>query len=315
MSGFKYFEHGGCPVCQGLRKDCRESERTGLVFCRETSVNPPNYIYRGEDSLGFGLWQESSSAEEFNQQIQEERDRKRREYLEAEARRKQQRVDGQLPAIERDKAYGKVVQRLKLNKRHLQALLERGLTPEQIERDGYRSVVAWQRVGKDLPQNLPGVLNNGCLNIHTNGIICPIKNENGLIVGFQARLDGNEDGRYRWLTSATKNNPDGATPHLDGELPLAIVEPDEFLEDSSSIWLTEGTMIKPHLCSHKLNVPVIGAAGGQFNKSPKIAKASVDYLSSKYGTKLLTFAIDAGDASNTSGVPERILSQIKFLKN
>jgi hypothetical protein len=310
MSGFTLFRRGECPVCNGAARGCRESNSTGLVFCRNISANPPNYLYRGEDSWGFGLWQLSSDADAFSEQAREERQRRRQEFLAAEERRRQEQISRQLPAVERHKWYSKLLERLTLASDDQQKLLSRGFTQEQIVIDGYKSVSSWQKVGKDFPANLPGLLPSNALNIAENGIVCPIRNENGLIIGCQVRLHESTDGRYRWLSSATKKNPDGPTPHLNGELPLGVFEPEQFAGDS--IWLTEGTAIKPSLTRYRLGVPVVGAASGRFNGSPEAAAAAVDYLTTKYQTKTLTFAVDAGDVLNFSGVPERWKQQFEF---
>ena len=310
MSGFTLFRRGECPICNGNTKGCRQSDTTDLIFCRDTSANPSGYLYRGEDSWGFGLWQLSSDADAFSQEAKEERQRRRQEFLVAEERRRQEQIARQLPAVERHKWYSKLLERLTLASDDQQKLLSRGFTQEQIVIDGYKSLSSWQKVGKDFPANLAGLLSNGALNVAQNGILCPIRNKDGLIVGCQVRLHESTDGRYRWLTSATKKNPDGPTPHLNGELPLGVFEPEQFAGDS--IWLTEGTAIKPSLTRYRLGVPVVGASSGRFNGSPEAAAAAVDYLTTKYQTKTLTFAVDAGDVLNSSGVPERWKQQFEF---
>lgn len=311
MSGFTFFKRGECPICNGLRNDCRKSNSTGLIFCRETSANPTGYIYHKNDSHGFGLWQASTDFDAFTQQSQEERERGRREYLAARERRKQQQIQGQLSATERDTHYRAILQQLRLTDSDRKHLLERGFTPEQIKQDGYRSIERWEYVGTNYPPNLPGLLSNGVINAFSSGILCPIRNENGLIVGCQVRLNKEVDnGRYRWLTSATKKKPSGATPHLNGELPIAVFESEEYKGDS--IWVAEGTAFKPSLLRYRLGVPVLGAASGRFNTSPKATKAAVEYLSNQYQSKVLTFAVDAGDVANRDGVPQRWLQQFEF---
>ncbi len=89
-----------------------------------------------------------------------------------------------------------------------------GFTSEQIVARGYRSVTQWQKVFGSFPTNLPGLLHHGSLNVGGSGILCPVRDQNGLIVALRLRLDNGEQGRYRWLTSATKKNPNGATPRL-----------------------------------------------------------------------------------------------------
>lgn len=311
MSEFTFFKRGECPICNGLRNDCRQSNTTGLIFCRETSTNPSGHIYRGNDSHGFGLWQPSTDFDAFTQQSQEERERRHREYLAAKERRKQQQIQAQLSATDRDTHYRAILQQLRLTDSDRKHLLERGFTPEQIQQDGYRSIGRWEDVGTNYPSNLPGILSNGVVNAFSSGIICPIHNEDGLIVGCQIRLSKEvENGRYRWLTSATKKSPNGATPHLNGELPIAVFEPEE-LKDNS-IWVAEGIGFKASLLRYRLGVPVLGAASGRFNTSPEATKAAVEYLSEKYQTKVLTFAVDAGDVANRDGVPYRWLQQFEF---
>lgn len=315
MSGFTLFKRGECPICSGASKGCRKSESTELVFCRDNSANPTGYLYRGEDTWGFGLWQFSEDAEAFTQQGAEERYQQRQKFLAAEERQRQrqQQIARQMPAVERHKWYTKLLECLSLSESDSQNLLDRGFTQEQIINDGYKSVGTWQKVGRDFPQNLqnlPGLLSNGALNVPKDGILCPIRNHQGLIVGFQARLSEAIDGRYRWLSSTTKANPNGASPHLDGELPIGVFEPEQFNGDS--IWLTEGTGFKPSLTRYRLDVPVVGAASGRFTVSPELSKSAVEYLSAKYKTKTLTFPVDAGDVANSCGVPERWREQFDF---
>ncbi len=46
-----------CPVCGNIhRKDCRKNLQTGLVHCRDELANPSDYVFRGLDSIGFGMW-------------------------------------------------------------------------------------------------------------------------------------------------------------------------------------------------------------------------------------------------------------------
>jgi hypothetical protein len=310
---------GQCPVCNGASKSCRQSANTGLIFCRDSNANPTNYIYRGQDVWGFSIWQSSEDAAAFNQQSQEERARLQREYQQLQEKRLQERLARELDASERDRYYQNILNQLELSPEDRQHLLNRGFTPEQIINDGYKSIKPWQPVTGKFPLKLAGLVFGNCINCHTDGILCPIKNQDGVIVGFQIRLTkvAEGEGRYRWLTSATKKNPNGSTPHLNAELPIGVFEPDNEPENNESrrIWLTEGTAIKPSLARHRLNAPVIGAASGRFDGSPKASTAAAEYLSTKYHTKLLTFAIDAGDVLNRSGVPQRWLEQFKFFSS
>ena len=312
-SGFTLFKRGQCPICRGTSKGCRESNTTGLIFCRDSGANPTAYLYRGEDVHGFGLWQSTADADAFTSQSTESRERQRREFLESQQQQLREQIARQMPEVERNRWYQQLLDQLVLTDADLEKLLARGFTREQIITDGYKSITAWQKIGKRFPLNLPGILTNGVLNLSGDGILCPIRNLDGLIIGCQVRLHDGTQGRYRWLTSATKKNPKGATSHLNGELPVGVFEPNDFL--GSSIWVTEGTSIKPSLARYRLGVPVVGAASGRFDSSRETVKASIEYLAIKYRTNILTFAIDAGDVVNRSGVPERWQQQFEFFSS
>ncbi|ROI07063.1 hypothetical protein ED562_08270 [Microcystis aeruginosa FACHB-524] len=64
-----------CPICNGARRDCRQSLLTNLIHCRDMDANPPDYVHRGIDSNGFNMWAFKPDADNWN-------DEKRREYRE-----------------------------------------------------------------------------------------------------------------------------------------------------------------------------------------------------------------------------------------
>jgi len=82
---WKRLNHRDCPVCGGIRNDCRQSELTQLVHCRYVEANPPDYIFRGTDILGFGLWGSKEGVEHWN----EEKNRQWKEEQERIKQRKQ----------------------------------------------------------------------------------------------------------------------------------------------------------------------------------------------------------------------------------
>lgn len=311
MKGFTLFRRNECPVCAGSKKDCRQSNESGMVFCRESSANPSGFIFRGQDKWGFGLWQPSEAAEAFAQQSKEQWQHEQEQRRIENERLRQQQIASQLPAVERDKFYRKLLTQLPIKQTELCDLESRGFSSEQIKADGYRSVSQWERLSGSFPSNLPGVLANGNLNCQP-GCIFPIPDVNGLIVALAIRLTDGSNGRYRWLTSATKRNPNGATPHLNGELPLAVFEPSELQADA--IWLTEGCGIKPSLTRYRLGVPVVGASSGLFSGSPNTCKITLQRLAAKYKTQQLVIAPDAGDIQNNH-VYQRWAGEFEFLKS
>ncbi|MBD1929969.1 hypothetical protein H6F74_27630, partial [Trichocoleus sp. FACHB-90] len=85
---------GNCPVCNGIRKDCRQSKSTGLVHCLNSVANPSNYLFRGTDKLGFGMWAQKAEVEAASQQQREEWrqqcEREKQRWLDAERAQRSQ---------------------------------------------------------------------------------------------------------------------------------------------------------------------------------------------------------------------------------
>ncbi len=80
----------------------------------------------------------------------------------------------------------------------------------------------WQKLKVALNDRLPGVkLGGQSLFVSGDGILCPIKNEKGLYIGWQVRLENPSNGnKYLWLAGERKraNRP---TSHLRyRELPI-----------------------------------------------------------------------------------------------
>ncbi len=312
MRSFTLFKRGECPICNGARKDCRSSDESGMVFCRESNANPNGFIFRGTDRWGFGMWQPSEAAEAFTQKSREERQREQEQRRIENERRRQQQITNQLPAVERDRFYQKILNQLPLRQEELTELQRRGFTSGQIKADGYKSVGQWERVDGSFPSNLPGLLASGSLNTQP-GIIFPIRDVKNRIVDLSIRLRDGSNGRYRWLTSVTKKNPDGASPHLNGELPLSVFEPEENRQ-ADAIWLTEGVGIKPSLTRYRLGVPVVGASSGLFSGSPDTCRITLEKLSAKYQSQSLIIPADAGDLEN-SHVCQRWAGEFEFLRS
>jgi len=314
-----------CPVCGNTTGDCRTLPDE-TIFCFGESSAKKGDVINGficvKGANGHTATFKPDNREEWSEEKRQEWERRKIERQRATEEERRRRLENELPAAQRDKYYRNILEQLTLDEDHLKNLLDRGFSSDQIAKDGYKSVQAWQPVNIHIPEwqrvnfplNLPGLLPNHRLNVHARGILCPVFNQEGLIVALQVRLNDSENGRYRWLTSATQKNPEGATPHVNGELPIGIYEPvGEY--QIETIWLTEGTSIKPSLARHQLNAPTVGASSGRFTSSPETAKAAVKYLSTKYETVTLTFAIDAGDILNRSGVPQRWEEQYKFFTN
>ncbi|MGB3496525.1 MAG: hypothetical protein WBA57_27605, partial [Elainellaceae cyanobacterium] len=294
MSVFKLFkgsEH--CPICESNDARCKSKEDLILCMGLIDSALVPGYRFNGRSKNGqWGMWVPSNEGWS-QQQRQRHRDElavKRKARAEQERRKRAE----SLSAVERDRHYRAILQQLTLHPEDRADLVRRGLTVEQIERSGFKSVEQWQRLERESNHRLPGVQIDGHgLNTQA-GYLCPIRNADGLIVGAQVRLrEPGNGGKYRWLSGATKKRPNGATPHTqNGELPLSAYRPEN--PNERAIALVEGVGAKPFIASERLNLATIGAAGGQFASSSKTLKASLEKLSAELGTKRIEFYPDAG---------------------
>lgn len=299
MSNFRSLK-GGCPICNGARKDCRENTTNGMVHCRcDDIISSPGFRRIGrQDSLGFNMWAPHDGKSRNDVDWEEVRQRRAAEREERE-RADKQRHSQSLSIEERDCNIREMSRQLGLKPYHQQNLRERGLTDEQIGAGLYFSVGAWQRVDNVNPL-LAGVSADGRILLFGNpGIGCPISDTAGRIIGYQIRFDDGTSGRYRWPTSRNKQNSSGSTSHLQsGELPLGCYRPrDEVTRQA--IGLAEGHL-KPFVAAQKLGQVVIGAAGGNHAGSPQQMRAYLDALGSELDTKVLTLYADAGSVLNSS---------------
>lgn len=272
---------GNCPVCNGARKDCRQSVATGLIHCREGEANPPDYIFRGPDKLGFGMWVQKAEVEAASEQ-------QRQEWRQQRQLEKQRRLDAErhqrsqlLSEPDRDREIRRLLGQLELSPEHRENLRQRGLSDEQIQAGMFRSIQPWQKLEIPVSHRLAGVSIDGrSLTNYQAGLLCPVWNPQGQIVGWQFRLDNADNGgKYRWPTSASQKRPHGATAHLvNGELPLTCCRP-AGEPRTKEILLVEG-ILKPQITAQLSGKITIGAAGGNFASSPSVLKA--------YRTKLET---------------------------
>ena len=278
---------GNCPICQGLRKDCRRSNITNLIFCRDSSASPAGYIFRGIDSHGFGYWQSLQDAEEFKSQSKDELQRWQRENLAAKQRR-QEEFKKLLPTSERNKHYRRVINNLELSSNHINALKqERGLSPQEID---FAYQLGWLRSFKpgievDASGKIAGVHPTSHRLLGVNGIAIAATDGNQDITGFQIGSDDREKfGKYIWLSSKKYG---GSSPHLpNGELPLFIWKHPQ-ARKINEVWLVEGalksliTALNLWFKCNRKDVMVIGAAGGNFAGSLSAIKEALQQTSCK----------------------------------
>ena len=288
-----------CPLCDSSDKRCKVTD-DGIQLCmtltRKESV--PGFEFRKLDSSRtWGVWvpakTHKTEEEEHAWKVQVQRHK-----LETDVKRQEDRRNALTPT-ERDAGYRKMLSMLTLADCDRNDLLNRGLTNEQIESIGYRSVEQWQKLPESLDSKLPGLSAKGLqLNVPEPGYLCPAYDAKGRICAFQVRSRNAEDGRkYYWLTGRTKNNPEGAIPNLrSGELPIPVFWPEEITKNQ--IAFVEGVGSKHVLAALRLGCPVIGAAGAQWGSSRiELKKALTEVLkrlSGMEGTTRFVLYPDAG---------------------
>lgn len=279
------YNRRNCPVCNGARNDCRQNLSTKLVHCRDNSITPNNWIFRGQDAWGFNMWaytpdveaQKAENHAEWQQLHAYQRKIREQKQCEKQAR--------SLSDDEKDKLIKQILSQLSISKKHRQNLNDRGLTDEQIEIGGYRSVNKWQKLTTPVDDNLAGVrLGGESLLTPESGILCPLRNHKGQFVSWQLRQDNNTDSKYIWAASERKRHHRPTSHNKQyGELPLGVWKTNSTDHNAQPgvVGLTEGTTIKPHIASLRLNIPVIGASGGNFASSSQTLKATIEHLSAQ----------------------------------
>lgn len=143
----------------------------------------------------------------------------------------------------RDTAYRSLLSKLPLASDHRDNLRNRGLTDEEIDSLGYKTLTSngLTEISKCLCENdivlkgVPGffLTKDGAWSFcHTRrGILVPVRDIQGRIQGMQLRLDNEDKRKYRWISSGNMNlgcKASGWT-HLAGE-------------PADTILLTEGPM-------------------------------------------------------------------------
>ncbi|PSF35965.1 hypothetical protein C7H19_14550 [Aphanothece hegewaldii CCALA 016] len=289
---WKRFYRGDCPVCNGTRKDCRQNTVTGLIHCRDLEATPVGYIFRGYDSIGFGMWADQAEVSAWSEE-------KRQEWQEMRRRVHREREQTQRRLLlcdsERDTTIRNILGQLKLSEEHRCQLQQRGMNDEQIDSRMYRSVKQWQKLQFRVSDRLAGVQQGGkSLYVPASGVLCPITNHLGQFVAWQIRFDNpGEFPKYLWASSESKRRSNGPSAHLkNGELPLAFFEPLTGRHEVVSQWfkdtdiipvaLTEGIAFKPAIASQRLGIYTIGASGGHFASSPKTLKTNLEQIKAIY---------------------------------
>jgi hypothetical protein len=294
------FNRGNCPVCSGARKDCRQDPYTSLVHCRSAEANPPDWIFRGQDAWGFGMWAYAPDAEAWTEERREEWRREQEARKQKRKRQEQEQNKRSLSAVERDREIRKILSQLTLGERDRQLLKARGLTDTQIKQNGYRSIAQWQKLDHPVNNRLAGTSPDGDkLYNPCDGILCPVPDVNRLYVGLRLHnpeSSKNGIGKYIWLSSSRRN----VTNHdKNGENPIAVYYPEKY-QHYDKIGLCEGLEFKSAIAANKLGYPVIGFSGCNFGGSPKALERAIALIRQKLVKEKPTFVLlgDSGCVLN-----------------
>ncbi len=244
-----------CPICQGARKDCRESLSSGLIFCRDTEANPGGqWRYLKDDANGFGMW------------VWGEGDNNRHDRPAPVAKTPSTSAVPAWPLPERDKGYRAMAGKLALTHR-LDLRKRPHVTDTEIDALVTAGVLFTWPGGQTVAGvgvGLPGVMGDGRLMGQPSWAIA-IPNADGLLAGVQLR---NPEGGYFWASSPKTG---GATPHVDGELPLGV-----YGTPQGGVAEFDEGYFKPALTQTRYGGLHIGMAGGQWANSPQQLRAVFD---------------------------------------
>lgn len=204
-------------------------------------------------------------------------------------------TESMLSSLEtRDKAYRAFLSKLTLESDHRNNLRNRGLTDNEIESLGYRTLTSNGVTGISKCLNDNGVVLAGVPGFfmtkedvwsfsHTKrGILVPVRNRYGKIQGMQLRLDDEEKRKYRWISSGSMNKGCKASgwTHLAGE-------------PRDTILITEGPM-KADIIHALSGLTVLAVPG--VNALTELEKSLADLK--ECGTEMIMTAFDMDMATN-----------------
>ena len=193
--------HGYCPFCSGTKNHLFLNTGTNQWYCQKCG--------RGGNAVTlyasvFGV-DNKAAFEELAQD-------KLLRFAPRKEKAKRKPPAALAPLGIRHDVYYDMLSMMSLSEEHRQNLLERGLSPERIRENMYRSVpVDWrqgQKIACALSKNYPlsGVpgfftRDGGWSLWGRPGILLPCLNPEGYIQGLQIRLDDTSRGKCRWLSS------------------------------------------------------------------------------------------------------------------
>ena len=174
------------------------------------------------------------------------------------------------PVEVRDRVYRDFLAGLRLEERHREELIRRGLSDERIEERGYRSVpgleMPWVATRQllDVGHRLEGIpgfhkapgRHGGSYWTHLKpaGYFVPVRDAEGRIQALQVRRDHSVDGGGKYMMFSSSGRACGANAHT----PAHVARPAAVRD--RRVWITEGPL-KADIASDRLGAVVIGTIG------------------------------------------------------
>jgi hypothetical protein len=255
-----------CPICQKTNGNCRTAQNE-LILCMtfasaiDEKINGYKFIGNSSDGL-WGKFILDSGSYPSEQKAQYEQYRLAQQKAIAEAHKQS------LPIEERDKNIRAIVKHLRLSERDRQKLRERGLSDSEINEGYFATIRPFSELPSTISTRLAGVYigRNGNPHIGSDiqqGILCPIWNQDNLIIGYQIRRES-KTNKYVWGVTSEKKTDNGDRPkissHLpNGELPITVFNNSEYKQG----YLCDG-ILKSKIANLKHNINIAGASGGNF---------------------------------------------------
>ena len=286
-----------CPVCEGVNGACR-TLADDTVFCHGLAdvkkCDKVNGFICVKPASGHTATFKPDNTQEWTEQRRQEWEAQKASRQQKAKEDERERQEKALSADDRHSLYLQILDQLTVDEKTLADLRQREFSEAEIDACGFKSVIEWHKLKLPVDTRLPGVSKDGqSLVASGNGYLCPLYDFEGRIVALQLRLHSPTDSnRYRWLSS----NRQTLALYPEGENPLTVLRPTGKPE---GIALVEGTGAKPFLTAQRLNLIVLGAAGGQWSNSPKLLE---QYLERSHlevgGEKVVRIFPDAGDVRN-----------------
>jgi hypothetical protein len=186
-----------------------------------------------------------------------------------------------------------------LSDKHLVNLKTRGLPDPAISRGLFFSVTPNAKVPPGIPNSMPGV-KFGKVRAASEGYACVSFDPMGRATGWQIRIDGATENKYRWAVGCHLKN---------GELPISSAYPTELKR--SAIGMCEG-FLKASVAAEKHGQIMLGASSANFPIEQ--LQEHLDAASAHLGdTKRVEFFVDAGCLSNRH-VMKRYTSEFEKIR-